>query len=25
LKNIVNIDRFFASGEETSPKSAENV
>ena len=25
LKNIVNIDRFFASGEETSPKSAVNV
>ena len=25
LKNIVNIDRFFASGDEASPKSAENV
>jgi hypothetical protein len=25
LKNIVNIDRFFASGDEASPKGAENV
>jgi hypothetical protein len=25
LKNIVNIDRFFASGDEPSPSSAENL